>query len=85
MPKKVMPKQAISLRHVAIAAIAAAALSLPAISSAQAEDGYPNRFDSQSGAARCKVIGSISHRCLNFNSDATYPEGLSDYFGSNGG
>ncbi len=76
-----MLKPANLLRNTAIAAIAAAALSLPAISSAQAENGTPYQY----GAQQCKIIGSISHRCLNFNSDATWPEGLSDYYGSNGG
>ena len=32
----------------------------------------------------CKIIDAISHRCLNFESDSTWPEGLSDYHGSNG-
>ncbi|MGA2125288.1 MAG: hypothetical protein ABSG76_03960 [Xanthobacteraceae bacterium] len=32
---------------------------------------------------KCKIVGAISHRCLNFHSDATWPGGLSDYHGSN--
>jgi hypothetical protein len=32
----------------------------------------------------CRVVGAISHRCYTFHSDATWREGLSDYFGSNG-
>ena len=35
--------------------------------------------------ARCVVLGAISHRCLNFHSDSTWPAGLADYHGSNGG
>jgi hypothetical protein len=32
---------------------------------------------------KCKIVGAISHRCLNFDSDATWRGGLSDYHGSN--
>jgi hypothetical protein len=32
----------------------------------------------------CKIIDAISHRCFYFDSDSTWPEGLSDYHGSNG-
>jgi hypothetical protein len=32
---------------------------------------------------QCKVVGAISHRCYTFDSDATWPDGLSDYHGSN--
>jgi hypothetical protein len=31
----------------------------------------------------CKVVGTISHRCLSFNSDSIWREGLPDYYGSN--
>jgi hypothetical protein len=33
----------------------------------------------------CRVVGAISHRCYAFQSDATWPAGLADYHGSNGG
>jgi hypothetical protein len=33
----------------------------------------------------CRVIGAISHRCYTFHSDATWPQGLPDYHGGNGG
>jgi len=73
--------QAIPLRYAAIAVIAAAALSLPAISSAQAAKRTADWIVPQN----CKIVGSISHRCLSFKSDATWPQGLSDYYGGNGG
>jgi hypothetical protein len=38
-----------------------------------------------SGTEQCQIVGAISHRCLNFDSDSAWPEGLSDYHGSNGG
>ena len=76
-----MQKQTMSLRHAAIAVIAAAALSLPAISSAPAAE----RTGVGSATEQCQIVGAISHRCLSFDSDATWPEGLSDYHGSNGG
>jgi hypothetical protein len=49
------------------------------------------RSDSRTGISasqsastgNCKIVGAISHRCLNFHSDATWPGGLSDYHGSN--
>lgn len=76
-----MLKQPISLRPAAIAVIAAAALALPAISSAQAEKATTNGIATK----QCRIVGAISHRCLNFHSDATWPEGLVDYHGSKGG
>ncbi len=33
----------------------------------------------------CRYVGAISHRCYAFHSDATWPAGLADYHGSNGG
>jgi hypothetical protein len=33
----------------------------------------------------CRYVGAISHRCYTFHSDATWPAGLADYHGSNGG
>jgi hypothetical protein len=79
--EQAMLKQTMSLRHAALAVIAAAALSLPAISSAPAAErtGLGNAME------QCEIIGAISHRCLSFDSDATWPEGLADYHGSNGG
>jgi len=76
-----MLKQIMSPRHAAIVAIAAAALSLPAISSALAMERTAAKHPTQ----QCRIVGAISHRCLNFHSDATWPEGLADYHGSNGG
>ena len=75
-----MLKQIMSPRHAAIAVIAAAALSLPAISSALAAE----RNIVRNSTEQCQIVGAISHRCLNFDSDATWREGLADYHGSNG-
>ena len=36
-------------------------------------------------SGHCRIVGAISHRCLNFHSDSTWPQGLADYHGSNGG
>jgi len=76
-----MLRQTISLRHAAIAAIAAATLALPTMSPARAENATVDR----NATEQCQIVGAISHRCLNFDSDATWPEGLADYHGSNGG
>ena len=70
-----------SPRHAAFAVIAAAALSLPALSSALAAE----RTAVRDATEQCRIVGTISHRCLSFDSDATWPEGLTDYHGSNGG
>lgn len=32
---------------------------------------------------KCRIVGAISHCCYRFDSDATWPEGLSDFHGSN--
>jgi hypothetical protein len=39
--------------------------------------------DAGAAAEACKIVGSISHRCLNFDSDSILPQGLADYHGSN--
>jgi len=39
---------------------------------------------STTGDARCRVVGSISHRCYSFISDATFPEGIPGNNYSNG-
>jgi hypothetical protein len=75
-----MRKQAISISRIVVAALVAATFSLPLMSAAQAagqRDGYQ--------APQCRIVGSISHRCLNFHSDSMWREGLADYHGSNGG
>jgi len=77
-----MLKQAILLRKAALAAIVAALVSLPTVSVALAQHRAAN---DPSMAKRCEIVGSISHRCLSFDSDSTWPEGLADYHGSNGG
>jgi hypothetical protein len=78
-----MRKHAISAQRVTIAAIAAVALSLPITSLAQAQ-----QQDVRNGAStvkRCKFVDAPpSRRCLNFRSDTTFPEGLSDYHGTGG-
>jgi hypothetical protein len=33
----------------------------------------------------CRIVGAISHRCWAFHSDSTWPQGLADYHGGNGG
>ena len=33
----------------------------------------------------CRIVDAISHRCLTFHSDSTWPQGLPDFNGSNGG
>ena len=33
----------------------------------------------------CRIVDTVSHHCLSFHSDSTWPEGLRDYHGSNGG
>ena len=77
-----MLKQAILLRKAALAAIVAALVSLPTVSVALAQHRAAN---DPSMAKQCEIVGSISHRCLSFDSDSTWPEGLADYHGSNGG
>ena len=77
-----MQKQPISARRVTVAAITAVALSLPILSVAQAQQGARN---GASTVKRCKIVDALpSRRCLNFRSDTTFPEGLSDYHGSGG-
>jgi hypothetical protein len=77
-----MQKQVISARQVTIAAIAAVAPSLPIMSVAQAQQGVRN---GASTVKLCKIVDARpSRRCLNFRSDSTFPEGLSDYHGTGG-
>ena len=77
-----MQKQVISAGRVTVAAITAVALSLPIMSVAQAQQGVRDRA---SAVKRCKIVDAApSRRCLNFRSDTTFPEGLSDYHGSGG-
>ncbi len=77
-----MLKQTTSLRNAAITVIAAASLSLPMMSVAAAQH---RAASGTSTVTQCKIVGAISHRCYTFHSDATWPAGLSDYHGSNGG
>jgi hypothetical protein len=83
-----MQKQAISAPRVTIAAITAVALSLPIMSVAQAQQGAQAQQRVASGTStvkHCKFVDAgPSRRCLNFRSDTTFPEGLSDYHGSGG-
>ena len=77
-----MQKQVISAGRVTVAVITAVALSLLIMSVAQAQQGVRNRA---STVKRCKIVDALpSRRCLNFRSDTTFPEGLSDYHGSGG-
>ena len=77
-----MQKRVISAGRVTVAAITAVALSLPIMSVAQAHQGVRN---GASTVKRCKIVDALpSRRCLNFRSDTTFPEGLSDYHGSGG-
>ena len=80
-----MQQQVISVRRATIAAIAAMALSLPLMSVAQAEQNVPAGTAAAAAAKHCKISDAPpSRRCLNFRSDTTFPEGLSDYHGSGG-
>jgi hypothetical protein len=89
--EKAMMKQTIVLRRAAIAVIAAASLSLPMMSSAQVQQcaarswGKPMKsyayYFAREPAQQCKIFDTISHRCLTFHSDSTWPEGLSDFHG----
>jgi hypothetical protein len=81
--EKAMHKQATSLRGVAVAAITAALLSLPLTSAARAQQPTVNAASQP--AQQCRIVGAISHRCYDFDSDATWPDGLAGYHGSNGG
>jgi hypothetical protein len=84
-----------ALRRAAIAVIAAASLSLPMMSIAQAGQGaaarswgmplksHPRHF-AREPAQQCKIVDTITHRCLTFHSDSTWPAGLPDYHGQNG-
>jgi hypothetical protein len=75
-------KQVISAGRATVAAITAMALSLPIMPVAQAQQGVRN---GTSTVKRCKIVDARpSRRCLNFRSDTTFPEGLSDYHGSGG-
>ncbi len=77
-----MQKQVTSAAGVTIAAITAVALSLQIMSVAHAQQGVRDRA---STVKRCKIVDALpSRRCLNFRSDTTFPEGLSDYHGSGG-
>ncbi len=77
-----MQKQGLSARRVTIAAISALALSLPLVSVAQAQQGVPTKT---AAVKHCSYVNSPpSRRCLNFRSDTTFPEGLSDYHGTGG-
>jgi hypothetical protein len=77
-----MLKQGTMLRNAAFAAIVAALFSLPTASAALAQHRDVN--DTSIGR-QCEVVDAISQRCLNFRSDSTWPAGLADYHGSNGG
>jgi hypothetical protein len=71
-------------------------LSLPIMSIAQARQGaatrsygvplksHPRHF-AREPAQQCKIVDTITHRCLTFHSDSTWPGGLPDYHGENGG
>jgi hypothetical protein len=85
-----------ALRRAAIALIAAASLSLPMMSIAQAGQAtaarsrgstllktHPRHF-AREPAQQCKIVDTITHRCLTFHSDSTWPAGLPDYHGQNG-
>ena len=77
-----MQKRVISAVRATVAAITAVALSLSILSVAQAQQAARNRA---STLKRCKIVDALpSRRCLNFRSDTTFPEGLSDYHGSGG-
>jgi hypothetical protein len=77
-----MQKQANSARRAVIAAIAVVTLSLPITSLAQAQQVVRTAATT---VKRCKIVDALpSRRCLNFRSDTTFPEGLSDYHGSGG-
>jgi hypothetical protein len=55
-------------------------------SASPAGDKPHQAFAAPSAASgHCAIVGAISHRCLNFHSDSTWREGLSDYHGSKGG
>lgn len=77
-----MPKQAFLLRKPVFAAFVAGLFSLPTLSQALAQG---RNASETSATSQCQIVGSISHRCLNFDSDSAWPEGLADYHGSNGG
>jgi len=82
-----MQQHFISARRATIATIAAAALSLPLVSVAQAEQNVPAGTTAAAAAPakHCKYPDAPpSRRCLNFRSDTTFPEGLSDYHGAGG-
>jgi hypothetical protein len=75
------PKTTISALSASLA-IASLAILLPLTSDAQAQAA---RATASWQAAQCRIVGSISHRCYFFHSDAAFPQGLADYHGSNGG
>jgi hypothetical protein len=82
-PKEQAMQNQASLRRKAVFAAAVAVLfSLPTLSGALAQGRNASEY---SPTSQCKVIDSISGRCLTFDSDSTWPEGLPDYHGSNGG
>lgn len=75
-------QKVVSARHVTIAAITAAALSLPIVPVAHAQQSART---TATNVKRCKIVDALpSRRCLNFRSDTTFPEGLSDYHGTGG-
>jgi hypothetical protein len=83
-----MRKQAISAQRVTIAVITALTLSLPVTALAQApqqQAPQPYVRTAASTVKHCKFVDALpSRRCLNFRSDTTFPEGLSDYHGTGG-
>ena len=85
-----MHMQVIFARQAVVAAVTAITLSMPIASVAEAQQGSvaqaPQVVRTADRAAKpCKYMDAFpSKRCLNFRSDTTFPEGLSDYHGTGG-
>ncbi len=85
-----MHRQVIFVRQAVIAAVAAAMLTIPIASVAQAQQGSvaqaPQGVRTADRTAKpCKYWDAApSKRCLDFRSDSTFPQGLSDYHGTGG-
>ena len=85
-----MHRQVIFVRQAVVAAVTAITLAMPIASVAQAQQGSvaqaPQGVRTADRTAKpCKYLdASPSKRCLDFRSDTTFPEGLSDYHGTGG-
>ena len=73
-----MPRIQIPIRGIATATIVAATLLPPAMSVAETQQNVTRRTS-------CRYIDPVTHRCVNFRSDSSWPEGFRRNNTGNGG